>query len=245
MVRMAGDEADASMPQADQITGHVARGGTVVGADLQPFTPDSWAPAAHRACRLGPARRSAPARRTPAASAPRRRRRAGAPPARSARPGPRRGSRRAAAAGCRNSAGTRPAPLLDVDQVVVAGIVVHQHDEVGALAGQPARGWIGLVLQQLDRGHDLGARLLAGVRLVVEHARHGLDGHARLGGHIIDRDGTRSLPLAMPQHSTMLTASPARGFLVWSSCRSGLAHGLDDRVQRRADRRHAAPCGRR
>ena len=25
MVRMAGDEADASMPQADQITGHVAR----------------------------------------------------------------------------------------------------------------------------------------------------------------------------------------------------------------------------
>ena len=54
----------------------------------------------------------------------------------------------------------------------------------------------------------------------------------------------------MPQHSTMLTASPARGFLVLGlHVRSGLAHGLDDRVQRHvvltvATQRHAGGVDR-
>lgn len=213
VVRMAGDEADASMPQADQITGHVARGGTVVGADFQPF----HARIAGRQPHIGHVASVQRVDQRRHVGHRRRQHHAGAGAlARRLRDllGQALG---AVIAGLQQQAvEIAPArvqrPLLDVDQVVVAGIVVHQHDEVGALAGQPARGWIGLVLQQLDRGHDLGARLLAGVRLVVEHARHGLDGHARLGGHIIDRDGTRSLPLAMPQHSTMLTASPRARF---------------------------------
>ncbi len=127
--------------------------------------------------------------------------------------------------------------VLDVDDVVVAGVVVDQRDDVGALAGQPPRGGVGTIVEHLHRLDHLLPRLLADVRLVVQHTRDGLDRHARVRGNIINGNGSgaplHALADVVLKHAAGRTQTPASASILPSSAsprRQEITESADDRA---------------
>src|SRR6185437_14735546 len=83
-------------------------------------------------------------------------------------------------------AAARHGAVLDVDNVVGAGILVHQANQVRTPSGEAARRQARKVMQRLDGGEDARARLFPDIRFVVQNARYGLDGNACGLRHVVD-----------------------------------------------------------
>ena len=76
--------------------------------------------------------------------------------------------------------------VLNVDDVVRAGIAVDEPDEIRAPPRKAARRNARVIVQRLDDRLHARARFVPHVRLVVEHARNGLDRDARRLRDIVD-----------------------------------------------------------
>jgi hypothetical protein len=195
VIGVADDESDALMSEADQVVGHLTRGALVVDVDIRRAVSDLIRRDAHE-------RQRAAVERFDELGRFAQRRRHDEPV----------GMRlveqshdlaRQFLALFRALvheeleallAATRHRAVLYVHDVVGAGILVDQRDEIGAASRQPAGRHARVVVQLLDDGLDARAGLVPDVRLVIEHARNGFDRNAGRPGDIVDGFSSHSWP---------------------------------------------------